>query len=178
MATHRYREVADGQTRLCTDPWDTPYVNADGTVKPCRWKHDSFGDTSTASLAELLDNEPYQELRNGLLSGDLRRECAICVDRPVGTMDDLLALVEADRTGERSLLNLLRTSDTIRTLMITVTEECTLRCVYCLGSGSTYEAKVASRELLLRLASDPRVIGATWGSLEVAGLLRSAKADR
>jgi MoaA/NifB/PqqE/SkfB family radical SAM enzyme len=65
-------------TRFCLEPWANLSVRADGRVGACCSIRGLGKYTAATSLAEIFNSEGFQSLRQGLLSGDLGRECMEC----------------------------------------------------------------------------------------------------
>lgn len=77
-----FTPIAAKQTRDCLDPWNTAFVNADATVRPCCFFEEKFGSLQEGTLSEIVSNEAFTKLRAELLSGELRANCAGCAARP------------------------------------------------------------------------------------------------
>jgi MoaA/NifB/PqqE/SkfB family radical SAM enzyme len=71
---------------LCRRPWTVMYFTAHGTALPCciapfavrGYEHISLGDATQETLRAIWNGEPYQALRNALLSDRPAESCANC----------------------------------------------------------------------------------------------------
>ena len=159
MKTQYFRAPVSGQTRICTNPWSSPYVNTDGGVKPCCWIHEPLGHVDDGGLPAIMNNAGFQQLRQKLLNGDLRAECHACVHAPLGSVDELRSLVQQASAGqgfggpeERAAKDAHLHTSRLSTLMVSVTDTCNLRCGYCMVSKPDWNGREASTDMLLKLA--------------------------
>jgi MoaA/NifB/PqqE/SkfB family radical SAM enzyme len=78
------------QTRICFDPWLTVHLYETGVVLPCCGGiRQSFGDLKETNLLEIWNSEPFRQLRDSILSGQLRPECRDCRLRAMGPASQL-----------------------------------------------------------------------------------------
>jgi radical SAM protein with 4Fe4S-binding SPASM domain len=72
----------DGVEVGCDWPWRSAYVTHDGTVQPCCMVMGSdrakLGSLKEASFAEIWEDEPYREFREGLINGKPHAVCRGC----------------------------------------------------------------------------------------------------
>jgi acyl carrier protein len=85
----------DGLTRVCTQPWTTYTVGADGQVFPCCVTAESFARIDEP-LETLLNGQAIRKLRGQLLDGDLPTMCQACSNAPLGSRDDLCRAVVSE----------------------------------------------------------------------------------
>ena len=72
-----------GMTRDCFDPWFYTQIKATGEVLPCCIRSSIGNFSESSDLNSVLNNAKITELRNRLLEGDLDRECSMCVNKPL-----------------------------------------------------------------------------------------------
>lgn len=92
---------AQGDTRICTQPWDTFTFGADGQIFPCCVQVDSFGHVSEP-LETIINGPAIKKLRQQLLEGDLPDMCKDCSNAPLGKKEQLMQAIslKALRTGK------------------------------------------------------------------------------
>ncbi len=78
-----------GMTRFCLDPWASLTIKASGAVWTCCRPHKLGRLNNSNSLGEIINGEPYRNLRRQLLSGDLSPMCRDCPDKAIGSVNDL-----------------------------------------------------------------------------------------
>ena len=83
------------KTRECYDPWNYAFIHADQSVRPCCLMDRTFGSIAGGTrLEEVLDNEQFRALRQGLLTGDLDPTCARCPSRALIDVEEFRGKVE------------------------------------------------------------------------------------
>lgn len=78
------------ETRDCLDPWNFVLIQSDSAILPCCW-HQPIGflkDEKT-KLDDIVNGHLMQELRRGLLTGQLHPDCMNCPSRGLTTTDNL-----------------------------------------------------------------------------------------
>lgn len=93
----------DGLTRVCTQPWTTYTVGADGQVFPCCVTAESFAKIDEP-LETLLNGKAIRKLRAQLLDGDLPTMCQACSNAPLGSRDDLCKAVVSEALSSGKLM--------------------------------------------------------------------------
>ena len=63
----------------CYEPWQTAYINADGTITPCCWSSRVLGRLSEASPEAIWLGDAAATLRREMLANDLDPICKRCV---------------------------------------------------------------------------------------------------
>ncbi|MDF1800380.1 MAG: SPASM domain-containing protein [Planctomycetota bacterium] len=73
----------------CYEPWQTAYINADGTITPCCWSSRVLGRLTEAGPEEIWLGDAAATLRREMLANDLDPICKRCVamGRSRGRMD-------------------------------------------------------------------------------------------
>jgi MoaA/NifB/PqqE/SkfB family radical SAM enzyme len=133
-------------TKNCIHPWKTVNVFGDGTILPCCGEVEgSYGNIKTDLLEiknnntnPVFRNDSYKLLRRSLLTGELQENCKSCRIVAEGdiTTEELHASLckhlgyELDAT-EHTLINSFRVTD----LIVSITNKCNLRCIYCAQSA-------------------------------------------
>ncbi|MEI7771293.1 MAG: radical SAM protein [Chloroflexales bacterium] len=81
----------DGQdvTRMCSLPWELPYIDKDGLVYPCCFAGSKnqtvLGDLRHADLKTIWQSPAYNEFRDAILTGTtLPKVCRNCQSTPIG----------------------------------------------------------------------------------------------
>lgn len=86
------RDLPEGVTRLCLDPWQYVEFQTDGAVTPC-CNRPPIGTLGTQSLNDILNGEAARRLRADLLSGTPDQHCRRCHIRPPTQPDKLRRFV-------------------------------------------------------------------------------------
>ena len=83
--------IKPGETRLCTDPWETVFADPKGEVYSCCVRGEVMGRLGDdTDLDAVLDNESYRALRLELLTGsNVNETCANCHLRPAVPVAEL-----------------------------------------------------------------------------------------
>lgn len=137
------------KTRNCIEPWRSVQFDAIGTVTPCcsGTIKGNFGNINTDYFDAVLKGQPvnlfanagYQQLRKGLLTGELSNSCVSC--RSVH--DDDITIEEL----KQRVINHLESqgiktagSDLTKEYAFTecggnITNKCNFSCIYCAHSG-------------------------------------------
>lgn len=63
----------------CYEPWQTAYINADGTITPCCWSSRVLGRLTEAGPEEIWLGDAAATLRREMLANDLDPICKRCV---------------------------------------------------------------------------------------------------
>ena len=79
---------ANGQTRICLDPWSKVFVRSTGDVCMC-CNAPPVGSLLDGPLDDILNSDEAISYRTGLLSGNVKDACANCPDRPCGSTEEL-----------------------------------------------------------------------------------------
>lgn len=129
-------------TKNCIHPWKTISVLGDGMVAPCCGNvRGDYGNVKTdlidknADDSDVFMNADYKRLRESLLTGNLFDECKNCravaeEDVPVELLrNEVEDLLEANGINPRHAD--LLTAHSIQSLIVSITNKCNLRCVYC-----------------------------------------------
>lgn len=98
--TVHHDAVPPGSTRDCLDPWKIAFVQSTGEVRPCCFFEETLGGLATDSLTDIFEGEKFRKLREELLTGELRPNCANCSGRPVIATRELERKVRAFRESE------------------------------------------------------------------------------
>lgn len=128
--------TSERTTRRCLDPWRHVEIGAFGEVSPC-CIHPPLGHIDTAAASGILDRDtdPFRQLRESLLTGNLTEPCNACHIRP-------LAPLKGQRQAVRSVEGVVRSellgAGELASMRIDVTKDCNLRCVYCAVSQQGY----------------------------------------
>jgi MoaA/NifB/PqqE/SkfB family radical SAM enzyme len=72
-----------GQTRDCLDPWNLPFLRANGDLWPCPWFYSPLGNVHAEPFDKLMNGSELRKLRHELLTGDLRVACRQCPSRGI-----------------------------------------------------------------------------------------------
>ncbi|MGK2856052.1 MAG: radical SAM/SPASM domain-containing protein [Thermoanaerobaculia bacterium] len=99
--TVHHDHVSPGETRDCLDPWKIAFVHATGEVRPCCFFEEMLGGLAEDSLTAIYEGEEFRKLRQELLSGNLRPNCANCAGRPLIATEVLEEKVRAFREAEQ-----------------------------------------------------------------------------
>jgi radical SAM protein with 4Fe4S-binding SPASM domain len=77
------------QDIVCYEPFQTAYINADGTITPCCWSSRILGRMTEASPEEIWLGDAAASLRAEILANDLDPICKRCVamGRAAGRVD-------------------------------------------------------------------------------------------
>ena len=126
-------------TRNCLDPWTYLEVTPESGLKPCCNINaiESWSEGSE-SIAALRDSIGFQEIRDGLISGDLHDACKNCHIRPFVPVEEFNKSLTKESFGRHSM--------PLRSLRIGVTSACDLRCTYCAVSQPSYKGCSMSLE--------------------------------
>lgn len=78
-----------GSSKVCTLPWELPFIDKDGRVFPCCYAStqgsELLGDLRTESLRAVWEGERYQRFRVDILDGPTTPEiCRSCTIVPIG----------------------------------------------------------------------------------------------
>ncbi|HVT45223.1 MAG TPA: radical SAM protein [Thermoanaerobaculia bacterium] len=103
--TVHYDEPGEGMTRDCLDPWRIAFVQATGDVRPCCFFEETLGSLAVESLEDIVDGEPFRELREELLTGALRPNCLHCNARPLVDAKAFSAKVTGHLESERARIS-------------------------------------------------------------------------
>lgn len=98
--TVHHDQVLPGSTRDCLDPWKIAFVQSTGEVRPCCFFEETLGGLATDSLSDIFEGENFRRLREELLTGKLRPNCANCSGRPVIATAEFEKKVRAFRESE------------------------------------------------------------------------------
>ena len=91
------------QTRDCLNSWFQPFIQTNGDVHPCCWFYEpALGNVRKTPFHEILNNEKFQQLRHGLLTGELRKSCVECPCRSLTSPNKLLARLHSKRDRKPS----------------------------------------------------------------------------
>jgi hypothetical protein len=82
------RDLPEGMTRLCLDPWQYVEFQTNGAVTPC-CNRPAIGTLSVQSLEDILNGEAARRLRADLLSGTPDQHCRRCHIRAPTQPDEL-----------------------------------------------------------------------------------------
>lgn len=85
----------EGETRFCTDPWDSGVFNADGDVSPCCLFPVIYGNVHKYAIDEIFENDKAINLRKQLLTGKLATQCASCNLRAITTTRHLTEAISS-----------------------------------------------------------------------------------
>ncbi len=133
-------------TRECFEPWYFRIIHAGGLICPCCAMNDSdYGDfildyiipkSKGKQHDDIFNNDAVNELKKGLLTGNLRPMCQNCAIAPkrLITTDEFQRKLEnkfirwgIDYTGFSDYSKV----DVIKRAGIGLTNRCNLRCIYC-----------------------------------------------
>lgn len=134
-------------TRNCLFPWKFIIIHAGGLMCPCcAINDDDYGDflldyvepaKRGEAVADIFNNRQIQEIKKGLLSGDLRpmcQQCALASNEliPVDELKNEL-LDYLKKRGCSDSLNDKELSEicALERAGIGITNKCNLRCIYC-----------------------------------------------
>src|SRR5262245_2390070 len=104
----------EGETRDCLDPWFQPFIQPNGKVWPCCWFYEDLGNVHDTPFDELINTQPFKDLRRELLTGRLRPACQNCPSRAVTTTERLLARLRRVKRDENWLAFRQRAHDLLR----------------------------------------------------------------
>ena len=76
--------------RLCTDPWEFMFLQADGSFIPCCWITEPIIPAGEKDVLGAWNGPAYQALRASLSSTDLPKSCATCYSRPWTEVPDFV----------------------------------------------------------------------------------------
>jgi radical SAM protein with 4Fe4S-binding SPASM domain len=93
-----------GQTRDCLNPWNQPYLRANGDLWPCPWFYSPLGNVHDEPFDQLMNGPAFQKLRHELLTGSLRAACSECPSCSTTRPALLLKRLE-ETTARQKLLN-------------------------------------------------------------------------
>jgi len=62
----------------CNQPWKNIYIDTEGAVLPCCFSGEHFGGLGVEDILSIWNNEKYQQLRKGLISGNAIKMCQFC----------------------------------------------------------------------------------------------------
>lgn len=68
--------------RLCTDPWEFMFLQADGSFIPCCWITQPIIPAGEKDVLGAWNGTAYRELRASLSSTELPKNCSTCYSRP------------------------------------------------------------------------------------------------
>ncbi|PWC58192.1 hypothetical protein TSH7_24185 [Azospirillum sp. TSH7] len=71
------RDLPEGMTRFCLDPWQYVEFQTNGAVTPC-CNRPAIGTLGTQSLEDILNGEAARRLRADLLNGKPDQHCRRC----------------------------------------------------------------------------------------------------
>jgi radical SAM protein with 4Fe4S-binding SPASM domain len=87
--------MSNSRTRDCLDPWLNAFIQYNGDVVPCCFIRTPWGNIHRDTEADIFESDAARELRRQLLTGDLQDSCVFCPFRPMTTVAELRASVEA-----------------------------------------------------------------------------------
>jgi len=127
-------------SKYCTSPWVSLFVHHDNKVKSCcagRW---DWGDLSTQSLNEIMNNPEVLQLKNNIRNGVPNSYCINCVE-----VEKLGTPSQRETFSHFEIRDEIYHSDNafqLQHLDIRWTNLCNLNCVYCNKGWSTTWQKV------------------------------------
>ncbi len=100
MAPAGTRDLPEGMTRNCFQPWTHVEIKTNGDVSPCCVRP-PVGNIGSGSLAGILNGAALRQLRMDLLTGTLDKACKFCrlktytpVDAFVKSVEQMLSNLE------------------------------------------------------------------------------------
>ncbi len=142
------RRSETGQTRSCLDPWKNVEFMTNGRVKPCCKFNGAADLADHGSLEDLRRSDTYQELRLGLLTGNLHPVCQTCHIRKMVPIKEQVQQVFRLLGPGVSLVE----PGPLLTARVDMTGKCNLRCVYCAVSQPWYDGPQMPDEDLEQVA--------------------------
>jgi hypothetical protein len=76
--------------RLCTDPWEFMFLQADGSFIPCCWITQPIIPAGEKDVLAAWNGKDYRELRASLSSSGLTTTCSTCYARPWTEVPDFV----------------------------------------------------------------------------------------
>lgn len=94
-----------GRPVFCSKPWTSFEVEHDGTIMPCCMAKMRCGNVLQNSIAQIWNNEGYQDFRRKMASGRWEETCRPECPRLFGTIDDSVGSPHADAFARNYELN-------------------------------------------------------------------------
>jgi len=89
----------------CSDPWKNIYIDTEGAVLPCCYSGSHFGELNgTSDFLSIWNNNKYQELRSGIISGNTPEMCRYCLNNDYYNINVLNAHVSFRPEVQREIL--------------------------------------------------------------------------
>lgn len=79
------REFPAGARFGCLEAWRTLAIEKDGSVRPCCYLEENFGNVFTDDIADIINNEQFKKLRRGFIEKELHPTCRSCANLQVIT---------------------------------------------------------------------------------------------
>jgi uncharacterized Fe-S cluster-containing radical SAM superfamily protein len=76
--------------RLCTDPWEFMFLQADGSFIPCCWITEPIIPAGEKDVLAAWNGDAYTKLRAALSSKELPKTCSTCYSRPWTEVPDFV----------------------------------------------------------------------------------------